>query len=104
MDFERRRVAIELGDGQWQEFPAPESMLRAGAPFRGMSFDLQRRELGFVLPDGERIAVEIGRPASDTPPGGVPVIYLDQLHWVGLSRAHFAPEKLPAEHLAAAQR
>jgi hypothetical protein len=104
MDFEHGRAVIDIGDEKPQEFPASAAMMRAGEPFRSLRFDLASRSLTFVLRDGETIAVEVGGPGMDLPPTGVPVVYLDQLHWVALSQARFAPEKLPGPQLAAAKQ
>lgn len=104
MDFEHGRAVIDIGDEKPQEFPASAAMMRAGEPFRSLRFDLASRSLTFVLRDGETIAVEVGGPGMDLPSTGVPVVYLDQLHWVALSQARFAPEKLPGPQLAAAKQ
>lgn len=73
----------------------PAVMAAADVPFLRSKYDLTSNTLSFTVPNGEQLIVEVGAAgATDGPPAGRPVVYLDQLHWVSLARRRHAPEKL----------
>lgn len=101
IDFDAGRVRLELADGTVFE-DAMSSPIPVGSAVRRSRFDTQERRLELTLDDGQKLEVEIGTPGQAIP-DDVPVVYLDQNHWVGLAQHLWAPERLrEAERDAAA--
>lgn len=96
IDYERRRIGIDLGDGRSVEAPldsggAPSSISRS-------TYDAYTDELRLVLRNGEQVTLEVGTRATR---GARPIVYLDQNQWILLARHRYAPEKLNSEQRAA---
>lgn len=95
IDFAHRLATIELSGGRREAFPMPEALAAAGVPFLRSRFDFASNTLSFTIAGGEILTVEVGvAGAADGSATGRPVVYLDQLHWVGLAKQRHAPEKL----------
>ncbi|MGO9751130.1 MAG: hypothetical protein ACLP8S_03620 [Solirubrobacteraceae bacterium] len=69
---------------------------------RRSRLDIERRVLLLILDDAKTLETEIGVP-GETPPAEVPVIYLDQLHWIALAQQLSAPSGLRESERAAAR-
>jgi hypothetical protein len=105
MDFRDQTMSVEFPDGtQITEGRSGITEVETSGISR-FSFNAPHRELEFTLPGDQIVTVEIGAGgATDFPPPGVPVVYLDQLHWVSMARHEWAPEKLTEEQRDAVGR
>lgn len=103
LDLAARAISVELGDGTETMKPWKPSADMEGSGISRLSFNVVQRELELTLPGDQVVTVEIGSVgAADLPPPGVPVVYLDKLHWITLARHEWAPDKLTDEHQCAA--
>jgi hypothetical protein len=56
--------------------------------------DLTNHELEFTLTTGESVTLSLGwSDGGDQPPKGIPIVYLDQNHWVALAQHVHAPDQ-----------
>lgn len=101
IDFDRSAARIEMADGRVLDIPMQPGSSVAGA-VRQSRLEIGRRLLTMTLDDGDELSVELGH-RGDTPPD-VPVVYLDQLHWIALAQRLHAPEKLRESERSAAAR
>lgn len=99
LDFDTGAARVELIDGRMMSFPMPR-MPAAPTTIRRSRLDYEGRLLRLTLDDDNELDVEIGQVT--TPSTEVPVVYLDQLHWVALAQARYAPSKLSKGVLEAA--
>ena len=100
IDFAARTVRLELLDGRVVQKP-----MRVEVPtgsVRRSAMDLQRRMMLLTLDDGKTLEVDIGVPGQEVPTD-VPVVYLDQLHWISLAQQLWAPHRLRASERKAAE-
>ena len=65
--------------------------------------DLDRRVLLLTIDDGQTLEVDIG-VAGQAVPAAVPVVYLDQLHWISLAQQLWAPERVRQSEREAAEK
>src|SRR4051812_41342989 len=73
-----------------------------GSAVRRSRMDLERRVLVLTLDDGQSLEVDIGVSGRGVP-ADVPVVYLDQLHWISLAQRVWAPERLRESERDAAE-
>jgi hypothetical protein len=92
-----RAISVEFPDGTTVTEPWISSAETDGSEISRLSFDVAQRELDLILPGDQMVTVEVGSAGADLPPPGVPVVYLDQLHWIALAQHEWAPEKLKDE-------
>ncbi|MEK6273077.1 MAG: hypothetical protein AABM42_10590 [Actinomycetota bacterium] len=100
IDFDARAVRLEFLDGRVVQ----ESLTRAvpeSFSVRRSRMDLERRVMLLTLDDGQTLEVDIG-VAGQGVPADVPIVYLDQLHWISLARQQWAPDRLRDSQRAAA--
>lgn len=94
MDFVAKTMTVEMRDGRSETIAMPAGMAADAIEIQRAVFDFATWELSLALPQAN-VAVELGWPGPrDLPPPGMPIIYLDQLHWVNLARQRFASSKL----------
>jgi len=66
--------------------------------------DLDEGEVVLTLQSGRVLRTQLGWAGEcDAPPAGVPVIYLDQRHWITLAQQLHSPERVSVEERDAAQ-
>lgn len=100
IDFDQQTVRVEFLTGEVVE-DALTSEVPPGSAVRRSRVEFQRRVLILSLDDGQKIEVDIG--VADQPaPADVPVLYLDQLHWISLAQHLWAPDRLREPERAAA--
>jgi hypothetical protein len=98
MDFDTGTGCVEFEDGNVVSGPLASGP-RSGMAVRRSRFAFGARLLTLTLDDGEQLEVEIGK-TGERP--AVPVVYLDQLHWVTLAQQLRSPDRVrPAERKAA---
>lgn len=102
IDFEHRRAVLILDDGSSIEHAIPAEIRMLEGEIQRTTVDLSSRMLTLHT-HGKEVTIQLGGPEQDAPPAGVPVVYLDQLHWVTLARQLWATHQLTAEQSAAAQ-
>jgi hypothetical protein len=101
IDFDARAMRLEFLDGRVvQEAMTTEAP--TGFSVRRSRMDLERRVMLLTLDDGQTLEVEIGVP-DQAPPDDVPIIYLDQLHWISLAQQLWAPDGLRESEREAAE-
>jgi hypothetical protein len=101
IDFEASVARFEHAGGLVTTMP-----MRIAAPrdvVRRSRIDFVRGLVALTLDDGELLEVELGQPRQK-PPDGVPIVYLDQNHWIRLAQRMSAPDKVPAFERDAADR
>jgi hypothetical protein len=54
--------------------------------------DLERRVVLLTLDGGQTLEIDIGAPGQTV--ADVPIVYLDQLHWISLAQQEWAPDRL----------
>lgn len=101
IDFDARVVRLELVDGSVVSEPMATQAPRYDS-IRRSRLDIERRLLLFTLDDDTTLETELGA-AGQLPPAGVPVIYLDQLHWIALAQQIWAPTRLRESEREAAR-
>lgn len=72
-----------------------EAMTRAvpkGFSVRQSRMDLERRVVLLTLDGGQTLEIDIGDPGQAV--ADVPIVYLDQLHWISLAQQEWAPDRL----------
>lgn len=74
----------------------PKSVIRRS------QVDLELRTLNLTLDDGHALQVDIGVPGQ-VPPRNVPIVYLDQLHWISLAQHLWANDRLRDSEREAAE-
>lgn len=82
-----------------------EAMTRevpAAFAVRRSRLDLQRRVMLLTLDDGQVLEVDIG-VSGQAVPADVPIVYLDQLHWISLAQQLWAPDRLRETEREAAE-
>jgi len=91
IDFDARVMRLEFLNGEVVQ----EAVTRAvpGGAVRRSRVNLERRLMLLTLDDGQALEVEIGVAGQAVPPG-VPIVYLDQLHWISLAQQQWAPDRL----------
>jgi len=94
-------MRIEFLNGHVIEEPM-RSAVPPGFSVRRSRIDLGRRVLFLTLDDGQGLEVDIGVNGQVVPPD-VPIVYLDQLHWVGLAQRLWSPERLRESEREAAE-
>jgi hypothetical protein len=92
IDFDAQTTRIEFVDGRVIFGPKPPAMPKRSVVRRSRT-DFERRLLFLGLDDGETLELDIGAPGQPVPPEA-PVLYLDQLHWIGLAQSLWAPHRL----------
>jgi hypothetical protein len=95
-DFAQGLYRVVLDNGTTADFPMPPNALM-GQPVRRLRLHVKQRQVVFGLDTGEELIADLSLPGDDVPT--VPVVYLDQLHWVALAQQIHAPDRLqdPAE-------
>lgn len=101
IDFDARIVRLELVDGSVISEPMATQTPRYDS-IRRARLDIERRLLVFTLDDDTTLETELGS-SGQLPQTGVPVIYLDQLHWIALAQQIWAPTRLRASEREAAR-
>jgi hypothetical protein len=104
IDFESGLAKIEVADGAAEGFPLQSPPTVAEAGMRRGVYDTASHEFVVTLPMGEEVALEMVGPGMPWPAPPGPVVYLDQLHWITLAQAVWAPEKIEAPVQRAAER
>jgi hypothetical protein len=105
IDYENQFHEVELADGRRAREPLSARIADRPIELRRETFDFSTGLLGITLPAGDEVELEIGTGYSLADQGGRPIIYLDQNHWVTLTRARWAPEQIDSrEELDAALR
>ncbi|MFZ1154637.1 MAG: hypothetical protein WAN93_07010 [Solirubrobacteraceae bacterium] len=101
IDFDARVMRVERLDGSVLLQPIPGEM-RASSVVRHSRLHLESQTLIFTLNDGMTLEVEVGsaRQAALT---NVPIVYLDQVHWVSLAQYLWAPDRLRVSEREAAE-
>lgn len=94
-------MRLEFLGGQVIE-EAMTSQVPAGSSVRRSGVDLERRVMLLTLDDGRTLEVDIGVPWQGVL-ADVPVVYLDQLHWISLAQQLWAPERLRESERGAAE-
>jgi len=101
IDIDARVMRAELLDGSVLLLPIPRVM-RASSVVSRSQLHVEPQTLTLTLDDGEKLEVDIGvsRQVAST---NVPIVYLDQLHWISLAQYLWAPERLRASEREAAE-
>jgi hypothetical protein len=101
IDFDARAMRLEFLDGRVIEEPMT-SKIPTGFSIRRSRIDLERRVTCLTLDGGQTLEIDIGVPGQVVPPD-VPIVYLDQLHWISLAQQLWAPERLRESEREAAE-
>lgn len=95
VDHENKRAEVELSSGLVVASPlSGRAAEHNDCDIGRSSYNPASRDLTITFRWGESVILEIGpveRP-------GVPVVYLDQNHWVMLARLQWSPAKVPSSH------
>jgi hypothetical protein len=102
IDIEQQTAVFELADGAKFSAPLPRALAPGEAGLQRAVYDVERNEFVATLPKGDEITIEMERPGAKPRQPCLPVVYLDQLHWVTLARRRWAPEKLSRDDYTAA--
>lgn len=102
IDFDARAVRLQFLNGRVIEEPMTRE-LPPGFSVRWSRMDLDRRALLLTIDDGQTLEVDIG-VAGQAVPAAVPVVYLDQLHWISLAQQLWAPERVRQSEREAAEK
>jgi hypothetical protein len=101
IDFDARTMRVELLDGSVAREPMTSEMA-ASSVVRRSRLDFGSRTLMLTLDDGETLEVDIGVPGQVVPTN-VPIVHLDQLHWISLAQHLWAPDRLRESEREAAE-
>lgn len=101
VDFDAHVMRAELRDGSVVLLPIPREM-RASSVVRRSQLHVERQTLTLTLDDGETLEVDIGVPWQ-VARTEVPIVYLDQLHWISLAQCLWTPERLRFSEREAAE-
>lgn len=101
-DFDARAMRLQFLNGRVIEEPMTRE-LPPGFSVRWSRMDLDRRALLLTIDDGQTLEVDIG-VAGQAVPAAVPVVYLDQLHWISLAQQLWAPERVRQSEREAAEK
>lgn len=92
IDFAARTMRLEFLNGRVVQAPMTIEV-PTGWSVRLCAMYLAPRVMLLTLDDDTTLEVDIGVPGQAVPTG-VPVVYLDQLHWISLARQLWAPDRL----------
>src|SRR5438552_2188160 len=101
IDFDTRTMRLELLDGRFVQEPMTREV-PSGFSVRRSRMDLERRVVVLTLDDSKTLEVDIGVPGQVVPTD-MPVVYLDQLHWISLAQQLWAPDRLRESERQAAK-
>lgn len=88
-------IAIKLSGGRVRVETAPSNLQGMLAAFSVVEYQPWKRQLIFKFRDGYGFTCELGSEKAPAPIRGRPVVYLDQNQWSTLSKALFAPHRVP---------
>ena len=94
LDYHHKRAEVELASGLVVASPLTGQAAEHDGAIDRTDYGPDASELLITFRWGETAIFEIG-PAESP---GVPVVYLDQNHWVMLARLQWSPEKVSARH------
>lgn len=101
IDFDALAIRIELLNGAVIREPMAME-LAARSVVRRSRLNFESRTLTLTLDDDEVLEVDIGVPGQ-LAPTNVPIVYLDQLHWISLAQHLRAPGRLRESEREAAE-
>ena len=101
IDFDARVMRIGFLDGPVFEEPMTREV-PPGFSVRRSRLEFQRRVMILTLNDGQVLEVDIGVAGQGVPPD-VPIVYLDQLHWISLAQQLWAPDRVREPEREAAE-
>jgi hypothetical protein len=92
LDYQHKRAEVELASGLVVASPLTGRAAEHDGAIDRTDYRPAASELLITFHWGETVIFEVG--PVETP--GVPVVYLDQNHWVMLARLQWSPGKVPA--------